>query len=133
MKKTMNGIKPLSIDLGLLLLRIASGGLMLINHGWPKISNFAEKADRFADPFGIGSTASLLLVIFAEFFCSSLLILGLLTRYSLIPLIITMVVAAFVVHAGDPFREIESALFFLISYVVLFLTGAGKYSADHIR
>jgi putative oxidoreductase len=133
MKKTMNGVKPLSIDLGLLLLRIAAGGLMLINHGWPKIINFADKADRFADPFGIGSTPSLILVIFAEFFCSSLLVLGLLTRYSLIPLIITMVVAAFVVHAGDPFREIESALFFLISYVALFFTGPGKYSADHIR
>lgn len=106
---------------------------MLLNHGWPKIASFAERADRFADPLGVGPTASLILVIFAEFFCAALLMLGLLTRAVLVPLIITMFIAAFVIHAGDPFKEIESALFFLLCYVMLFLSGPGKYSIDHIR
>lgn len=128
-----NGIKPLSLDLGLLLLRLAGGGFMLFNHGWPKISQFADKAEKFADPLGVGSTFSLSLTVFAEFFCAALLILGLLTRWSLIPLIVTMGVAAFVVHAGEPFSEREGALFFLTVYMVIMLTGPGKYSADQIR
>jgi putative oxidoreductase len=133
MSKRFNMHRPLSVDLGLLLLRLTAGGLMLLNHGWPKITSFTERADRFADPLGVGPTTSLILVIFAEFFCAALLVLGLLTRAVLIPLIITMIVAAFVIHAGDSFKEIESALFFLLSYVVLFLSGPGKYSIDHLR
>lgn len=128
-----NSIKPLSLDLGLLLLRLAGGGLMLLNHGWPKISQFTEKASTFADPLGVGSSFSLGLTVFAEFFCAALIVLGLLTRWSLIPLIVTMGVAAFVVHAGEPVSEREGSLFFLMIYVVIMLTGPGKYSADQIR
>lgn len=128
-----NQVKPLSLDLGLLMLRLAGGGLMLLNHGWPKISHFAEKAEKFADPLGVGSTFSLGLTVFAEFFCAALLVLGLLTRLSLIPLIITMAVAAFMVHAGDSMGDREGSLFFLMTYVVIMLTGPGKYSADQIR
>jgi len=57
-------------------------------------------------------------------------LIGFITRVSLIPLIITMIVAVFVAHAGDPFSDKELGLFFLITFIVLFLTGPGKYSLD---
>ena len=61
---------------GLLILRIAFG-LMMMVHGWSKMQNWGAMSQQFADPFGIGSAPSLALAIFAEFFCSALLILGL--------------------------------------------------------
>lgn len=129
MKKLLLSTKAISLDLGLLVLRLAFGGLML-SHGWPKLMNFSDRMDRFSDPLGIGSTASLSLAVFAEVFCAGFLILGLLTRLSLIPLMITMAVAVFIVHANDPFSRQELGLLYLMAYAALFITGPGKFSLD---
>jgi putative oxidoreductase len=79
---------------------------------------------------GIGSTFSLTLVIFAEFFCSLFLVLGLFTRLSVLPLIITMCVALFQVHHGEVFGKGETDALFLTSYFVLLLLGPGRVSVD---
>lgn len=117
-------------DLGLLLLRVAFGGLMLAGHGWGKLMTFGEKAATFPDPLGVGSTISLSLCIGAEVFCSLLVILGLLTRLAVLPLMFTMGVAILIIHADDPWRNKEFALLFFIPYLVLLFTGAGNYSLD---
>ena len=41
-----------------------------------------------------------------------------------------MFVAIFVVHLGEPFSRIEKALLFLVVFLVLMVTGPGKYSID---
>lgn len=120
---------PLAVDLGLLFFRVAAGGLMLF-HGLPKLMSFAERKATFADPIGLGSTLSLTLTIGAEFFCSIFLILGLFTRIVLIPLMFSMCVIIFVVHADDPWKDKELALFYLVSYIGIFMAGPGRYSAD---
>lgn len=116
--------------LGLLVLRFFTGGLMALQHGWPKLANFSAAAGSFPDPLGVGSTASLALVIFAEFFCALLVLAGLLTRLAAIPLIINMAVAAFVIHGSDPLDKKELALMYLIPFVTIFLCGPGKISFD---
>ena len=68
--------------------------------------------------------------MFAEFFCSLLLIAGLFTRFAIVPLAITMAVAAFKAHGGDVFGDGEMAFLYLAIYISLFLKGAGAYSAD---
>jgi putative oxidoreductase len=104
----------------------------MLTHGYPKLANFSERMDKFADPFGLGSSISLALVVFAEFLCSILLILGLKLRLAVIPLIITMLVVIFHAHWDDPFGRKELPLMFLGIYVVLFLLGPGKYSLESV-
>ena len=41
-----------------------------------------------------------------------------------------MLVALAMVHAADPISKQEPALHFLLVYIVLLLTGSGKYSID---
>ncbi len=130
MFKRLLSKQPYSIDLALLILRISSGGFML-THGWPKLANFNKRLETFRDPIGLGSEASLTLTVFAEVFCSLLLIFGLYTRLALIPLIITMSVVAFIVHGNDSFGEKEKALLFLATFLTLFLSGPGKFSFDN--
>ena len=84
----------------------------------------------FGNPIGLGSELSLFMAVFAEVFCSVLLILGLGTRFAVIPLIITMLVAVFIVHAGDPFGSMEKAVLYLLVYISLLAGGSGKYSLD---
>lgn len=122
----------LSNDLGLLVLRLSVGALML-THGWPKYSGFATKAETFADPIGFGPKTSLALAIGAELGCSLLLIVGLFTRFAAVPLAFTMGVAAFVVHANDPFAKQEFALLYMAAYVTLLFAGAGRFSIDGLR
>lgn len=124
------GRYPMSISISLLLIRLVIGSFML-THGYGKFLMLINDGPiQFADPIGIGTTASLILTVFAEFFCSIFLILGLATRLSAIPLLITMLVAAFIVHASDGFGKQEMALLYATSYLVLAIAGAGKLSID---
>jgi len=104
----------------------------MLTHGVGKLTKLIEGGTiKFANPIGIGPEASLILAVFAEFFCSIFLIIGFATRLSSVPLIITMLVAGFIVHAGDPFAVKEKALLFSIIFIFTAITGAGKYSIDN--
>jgi len=117
-------------DLGLLAVRLLAGGMML-THGIPKIDRlFGEGPVKFADPFGLGPEISLVLVIFAEVACSLLVMVGLKTRLATIPLLITMLVAAFYIHGADPFGEKELPLLFFTLFVSLLVSGPGNYTIN---
>ena len=118
-----------AFNTAMLLLRIVAGGLML-KFGFEKLVGFEAKSATFMNFMGLGSKVSLALVVFAEFFCSILVILGLLTRLACIPLIITMCVALFVALNGDVFGKGQSAVLFLTAYTVLLLVGPGRASVD---
>jgi len=120
-----------NVNIGLLLLRLSAGGFML-SHGYPKLQRLLSGDMGFGDPLGLGPEVSLVLAVFAEFFCSILLMLGLGTRLATLPLIVTMAVAAFIAHGSDPFGRKELALMYLVSYVVILLNGAGKISLDQL-
>jgi len=118
-------------SIALLLLRLTFGGLMLFSHGWGKMMKFfGEDPIRFANPLGIGEIPTLALAVFAEVICAVLIIVGFKTRMATIPLIITMLVAIFVVHISDPFNKMEFAILYLVPYVAILLAGPGKFSVD---
>ena len=120
-------------DLGLLVLRLYAGVTMLVAHGWGKLSAFSERADGFPDPFGVGGPVSLGLAVFAEVVCAALVAVGFLTRFAALPLVVTMIVAGFVVHGDDPFAKKELALSYLAMYLAILGTGAGRLSVDGMR
>ena len=132
MFSTLRSPLPISSDWAALLLRIAFGGLMAINHGWPKFLSYSEQAATWANPIGLGGPASLALTIFGELVCGVLITLGLFTRLAVIPAAITMAVAALTVHWNDPFADKEHALLFLFAYATIYWLGSGRYSLDAI-
>jgi putative oxidoreductase len=120
-----------AFSLAALVLRLALGGLM-IPHGFSKLAHFASRSQTFTDPFHIGHTPSLILVIFAEFFCSILVIMGLLTRLACIPLIITMSVVVFHIEHAKFWGDGENATLFLAGFTAISLIGPGKVSMDKL-
>ena len=128
-KSTFFSANALSLDLGLLLLRLVSGAALL-THGYPKFQKVLEGNMQFGDPIGLGTPASLYLSAFAEFICAILIILGLLTRLASIPLIINMAVVFFIVHSADDFGTRELSLLYMGIFLTLFFTGPGRYSVD---
>ena len=94
------------------------------------MQRFAEIHATFPDPLGIVSSASLGMAIFAEIACAFGVATGFLFRLALVPLVITMFVAAFIIHGQDPFQKQELALAYLAAYVALLFTGPGRFSLD---
>ena len=139
--------QDLKTSAGLLILRLGVGGFMAI-HGWGKVQMvLAREFEKFGDPIGVGSAPSLVLVALAEFVCALLVTAGLATRLAAIPVVIAMGVAAFVAHGSDPWTmgegarrfmageaqfwgSKEPALLFLIPFLALVFTGAGRFSID---
>lgn len=119
-------------DIGLLVCRVVFGGLMLLQHGYSKLTGFSEKAGSFPDPIGVGSEMSLAMAVSAEFFCAALVVVGLATRIAAIPLIITMAVAAFYIHGADPLADKELALLYGTAFLTLLLSGPGRLSLDRV-
>ncbi|WP_118951335.1 DoxX family protein [Taibaiella helva] len=128
MKKLFyHSYSPAAFNLGALVLRLVSGGLM-ITHGWDKLSHFADYKSKFISFMGLSPSVSLGLATFAEFFCSALLILGLFTRLATIPLLVT-VFMILKVNGWDVMKH-EVVPAFAAIYLALLLFGPGKYSLD---
>ena len=120
-----------AVNVWLFVSRVAIG-IFMLTHGWPKAEKLFAGSTEFADPFGIGAGPSLALTVFAEAACAILLILGLATRFAALPLIITMLVAIFYAHGGDPFGKKELAVIYLTLFIGFLILGAGRYSLDHL-
>jgi putative oxidoreductase len=120
-----------SFNLATLLLRF-SLGILMIAHGYDKLVHFSAYKRDFYNFLHMGQTASICLNIFAEFFCSLFLMIGLFTRLTVIPLIINMVVAVFIVENSDFFGQGERATLFLAGFFAILLVGPGKASVDGI-
>jgi len=124
-------------DIGLLIARVGIGLSMALLHGYGKLTGGPETWERIGGQmqnFGIDFLPAFwgFMAMFSEFFCSILLILGVLFRPAATLLAITMFVAA-VRHLSLPpdaegagFAGASHALEFLTVFVALFFTGPGR-------
>ncbi len=141
MKKIfLNNGASIHLDLGLLLIRVIIGLLMAF-YGWEKLIHFNEMANsdfwmKNVNFLGFSGKLPLALTVFAEFFCSILLLLGLFSRFSLFFLafcmayIFLVIFPLNIVSKGQNGMEFNTAFTYFIVYVGLIFTGVGKYSLD---
>ncbi len=136
------GSRDTVTGIALIFLRLTIGGAMLFGHGWSKLLGFLDFKDSWPVPAlpllnHLSPAASLLATIVAEVLASLLLILGIATRPAALLLAFTMSVAAFQIHAEAPLFmgpdspiSKEPALLYGICYVVMLITGGGRFSCD---
>ena len=121
-----------SLNLGLLILRLGAGLFMAFSHGIGKIPvdpNFVGFIAKIGFP---AAAAFAWTAALSELVGGILITLGLLTRLSALFLTLTMATAAFIAHGSDTFAKKELSLIYLIIYLSIFFTGAGKYSTDSL-
>ena len=118
-----------AFNVAMFVLRVGTGILML-PHGYDKLVKFNSMAPDFMHFLGMSGAVSLSLVIFAEFFCSIFLVLGLFTRLACIPLMIDTFVAVAKGHSYDIFGDGEHASLFFIIFLTILLIGPGRISID---
>ena len=125
-------------DLTALFLRIGFGTYMLLGHGITKFSKLMAGGEiKFPALLGLSPKICLTLAVISEVIACIMIIVGYKTRIAAILMIITMAVAAFVVHGGDRFfrqgaksGSKEPAMLYLIGFLGIYLLGSGKYSLD---
>ena len=118
------------VSLLILVVRVVFG-VLFFTHGLDKMMNFTELVNVYPSVLGFGSYMTLMVTIFCEFCCSLFLIAGLLVRLMTVPMIIAMGVAFFDIHDAI-LPEGELALIYFIVFIILFLTGPGRYSIDFL-
>lgn len=132
--------KAINRDFGILLIRLIIGLLMAF-YGYEKLIHFDEMAasDFWAKNvsfLGMSGEFPLALTIFAEFFCSLFLIVGLFTRINLFFLMFCMAYIFLVIFPfsildkGENGYKFNDAFVYFVIYLGLFFTGSGKYSLD---
>lgn len=94
------GFVPESPQRGLALLRVWTGAVLFLRHGWEKQpAHWPQFLAHFPNPIGIGSHPSFFIAFVSDFVCSILLIVGLGTRWAALYCLGNIFVAwAFVHH-----------------------------------
>lgn len=130
----MDSWREMSLNIGLLWLRVLMGLGISIFHGYGKV--FGGRMEQFTEGVAkMGFPAPDFFAwaaAFSEFIGGILLVLGLGTRLAAFFVFMTMSVAAFIRHAPDTFDVKETALLYWIIAMAIFLTGPGFFSLDNI-
>lgn len=126
-------------DIGLLIIRVGIGLSMMLLHGYGKLTAGPQTWERLGGQmarFGLDFFPVFwgFMAMFAEFFCSAAIVLGIAFRPAALLLIGTMGVAA-IRHLTLPpdadnagISGASHALEFMTVFVGLFLAGPGKYT-----
>ncbi|WP_028219707.1 DoxX family protein [Paraburkholderia oxyphila] len=117
-----------STDIGLLFLRVCASVLLLIVHGLPKIEHYRREAAVIEDPFHFGKKVTIGLAIFAEVVCPVLVIVGIATRLSALPIMIVTAIALFRVHPEWTINQAQFAWMLLILFGTIAIAGPGRYA-----
>ncbi len=119
-----------SFNVAMLLLRVSFGFILMLKHGFDKVRTFDTLQHTFYSFMGMGPKASLILALFAEIFCSILVVMGLFTRLACVPLIIMFLVIIFGHDAGKDLMDSELAITYFTAFLAILLCGPGKISVD---
>ena len=87
-------------------------GFMMLTHGIAKIEQFDTLKSTFPATMGMSSELSLILIILVEVGCSSLVLLGFMTRLAVLPLMFSMIIAAFFTFSPISLSTAELPIFY---------------------
>lgn len=128
--------------MGRLFMRLFVG-IMFMQFGIRQWVNYDALVDTFPTALGLDSQTCLILMIIIEMVCSPLIILGLFTRLSTIPAIVSMIAAEIyllfdLLPADQAIAGLTFAdpgylpIMFIGFFITILLSGPGKISVDYL-
>lgn len=125
--------------MGRLFLRLFVG-IMLMQFGVRQLTHYFELRDVFPSVIGLGSEATLIILICIEVLCSLFIMVGFMTRIMTIPPFIAMLIAEIYVvmqktGAISEIMDLDAYTYlpvmFMGIYFFILLVGPGKISVDY--
>lgn len=132
--KTLDHFFDTKKDIGVILLRLIIGWRLIDGtqdniFSWERMLEFRDFLHQFNVPFPLFSAQ---LSVYAQFICGIFFIIGFLTRWSAIVMIINFLAAIYIVHLGDTFQQSFDAWMMLFASLFFLFYGSGKYSVDYL-
>lgn len=115
-------------------------GIMFLQFGIRHWENFAQLSDTFPTVLGMTSQTTLICMIAIEIVCSTLIILGLLTRLSCLPPLVSMICADHYVvnhimhnniYVLNDTAPIYLPIMFIGIFIFIMIAGPGRVSLDY--
>lgn len=116
-------------------------GVMLLQFGIRHLINFSMLSHTFPQVLGMSGETSLIVMVCIEVICSLCIMVGFLTRLSVLPPLVAMIIAEYhILHDLMPDTSIYTIsstqpgylpLMFIGIYLFLVLAGPGKISLDY--
>ena len=119
-------------DLGILLLRIFIGVRLIYGVqdnvlSWEHMTRFSEFLKEFRFPIPM---ACAIISVYAQLVAGILILLGWLTRYAALLMIINFLIALIMVHRNDSFEAMTAPLSILFCCLLFLFYGPGGISID---
>ena len=96
---------------------------------YARMEEFASFLSARSTPFPLFSA---FLSAYAQFICGILFIVGLMTRYAAVVMVLNFIAALIIAHIGDTYPHMFPALMMLSAACFFLLHGAGKLSVDSL-
>lgn len=135
MKRIINyitNVYPASgtFNMTLFMFRVLLSVEMIYAHGLKKIGVGVAEAEHVPNPLHLPEAFNNLFADAANLFFPVLVMLGLLTRVSVVPILAVTLTGYFVVHFHDAPLLKDTPYMYSLSYLLILVLGPGKYSLD---
>ena len=119
------------MHLGLLVFRILLSLELIVVHGFKKLGICGCEKEQIPNPLHFPETFNNLFAIGANIVFPLFVIAGLLTRMAILPILAVTLTGYFVLHWTDPLIIRDAPYMYSLSYLLLLVSGPGKYSIDN--
>jgi len=99
-------------------------------HGLKKMAKAGGEAEVVPNPLNLPPKLNQLIADFSDLVAPVLVALGVATRFSVLPILAVTLTGYFVVHRKDALGIRDIPYMYSLSYLFIFLVGAGRFSAD---
>jgi len=120
-----------SYDIVLLVFRVLLSAELMYAHGLKKLGIGIAEAEQVPNPLQLPELWNSFFAISANLFFPVLVMLGLFTRLTVLPILAVTLTGYFVLHFHDAPLIKDTPFMYSLSYLLIFFLGAGKYSLDH--
>jgi len=121
-----------TLNVALLFFRLGISAELIIVHGLKKIGVGTGAVEAVPNPFDLPETFNFWMAASANLFFPVLVMLGLFTRLSVLPILAVTLTGYFIVHGHDSLLERDIPYVYSLAFLFLLIVGPGKYSLDYL-
>ena len=118
-------------NVALLFFRVAVSTELLVAHGLKKVGVGVSLPEVVPNPLGFPDFFNQVFATTANLIMPLFIIFGLMTRIAALPILAVTLTGYFVLHFNDPILVKDVPFIYSVCFLLIFFTGAGKYSLDN--
>ncbi|MEO6549532.1 MAG: DoxX family protein [Ferruginibacter sp.] len=120
-----------NFNISMLVFRIIISLELMVVHGLKKVGVGVASAEHVPNPLNLPDALNQAFATSANLFFPVLVILGFLTRLSVLPILAVTLTGYFILHWNDALLVKDTPFMYSAVYLLILVLGPGKYSLDY--